>query len=681
MKYVRGSSFIGTVTSNSHEQGYIRDTKFQLELAFEHQDFIQGKKNGKINKIIKASGCKITFHERYNEYNMLIDVVTPYPTRALEGLVLLEEELPAELSMKIPDLYHKRIIGVGGKNIQRIMKTYGVFVKFSGADEHATFGGYYENEDNVIVRTPAKNRAQLQPFKNEVMELVDNLPQKETSMNLTIPREYHRLVLGPKGKNIYEVKNATKVEIVFPQKESGSEEVILRGTDVSIQKARNLILELVPEVFEFQIPASPGVDSALSNEDWVGLISHLSDTNTSVLVFKPRMNKNGNYEGDYSILIYHWRGNSKLDKVRNLLGNYLQSKQITTQTSQLPRSGSSHVLPGSKSYNSFQVFSSKLFAPVTEANPIFNKAQPNGAEGAFEGLGKTRNMGNASSLRQAFEEGSNPPSASGTSRYSDFESRGRTSGQEQHKPYITRSQCEISPDRQSHASAGRQSQHSGSFAHTHHMGTSVPSTPYEEYQKAQQGQILDHVRQPDPQFVGMLLSKSLPSTQLQEMMRQQQREASGLGSGVKLEDTLSAKPSMADENNVPGLLTLEEMEYIVGSNDGAFCLFQVAARVSIKFPRLEIDCLLTTISLTKYGKILEEEEVDFATLLTLTEGDLKEIGITALGARKKIMGAISDLKRFKARGLNSSAGNLEGALANKNKAGVDERKEPVLLAK
>jgi len=36
----------------------------------------------------------------------------------LLGLNMLQEELPAEVSFHVPEVYHKRIIGVGGKNIQ-----------------------------------------------------------------------------------------------------------------------------------------------------------------------------------------------------------------------------------------------------------------------------------------------------------------------------------------------------------------------------------------------------------------------------------------------------------------------------------------------------------------------------------------------------------------------------------
>jgi hypothetical protein len=67
-----------------------RDAKFQLELGVEHREFINGKKNGKINKIIKMSGSKVTFQEAVRGVNMAIELLNPSPGKALEGLALLE---------------------------------------------------------------------------------------------------------------------------------------------------------------------------------------------------------------------------------------------------------------------------------------------------------------------------------------------------------------------------------------------------------------------------------------------------------------------------------------------------------------------------------------------------------------------------------------------------------------
>lgn len=116
---------------------------------------------------------------------------------------MLLEELPAEISFHVPESYHKRIIGVGGRTIQRIMKKYGVFVKFfngsagavpprpgeeledsvsarspGGPTAHDDSEGVSalalgDAEDNVVARTPAKNAINLDNLKSAVLEMVN----------------------------------------------------------------------------------------------------------------------------------------------------------------------------------------------------------------------------------------------------------------------------------------------------------------------------------------------------------------------------------------------------------------------------------------------------------------------------------------------------------------------------
>lgn len=158
--------------------------RFQIELGNEHRDFIAGKKNGKLNKIMKICGVRIKF-ETFNDYNFLMDISGPN-AGTLSGLSMLEEELPAEISFHVPDIYHKRIIGMGGQNIQRIMKLYGVYVKFSNSEEFALLGGYGDNEDNVLARTPAKNAINLDSLKQAIM---DTVGPKVTQLFLRLHQE------------------------------------------------------------------------------------------------------------------------------------------------------------------------------------------------------------------------------------------------------------------------------------------------------------------------------------------------------------------------------------------------------------------------------------------------------------------------------------------------------------
>lgn len=111
-----------------------------------------------------------------------------------QGMTLVEQEMPASISFHVPDQYHKRIIGIGGQHIQRIMKKHSVFVKFSNAMDRGmnlprqrgqgsglltgVLGGMGREDDdvkvdNVICRTPARNAQNLELVKTEILDMVD----------------------------------------------------------------------------------------------------------------------------------------------------------------------------------------------------------------------------------------------------------------------------------------------------------------------------------------------------------------------------------------------------------------------------------------------------------------------------------------------------------------------------
>jgi hypothetical protein len=56
-----------------------------------------------------------------------------------------------------------------------------------------------------------------------------------------------------------------------------------------------------------------------------------------------------------------------------------------------------------------------------------------------------------------------------------------------------------------------------------------------------------------------------------------------------------------------------------------------------------ISHILESIDHAKYLPQFIEHEIDYQTFLTLEDADLKELGIKALGSRKKILGVIKEL--------------------------------------
>lgn len=254
-------------------KAFHHEIRFQVELANEHREFISGKKNGKINKIMQTTNVKIKF-ETFNDHNFLIDV-SGNDASVLTGLTLLQEELPAEISFHVPEAYHKRIIGIGGRNIQRIMKKYGVYVKFSNAEEFAALGGYNDNEDNVVARTPSKNAINLENLKQSVMEIVNPKDKDYVNETLSIPRRYHRALLGEKAIFIHDIETKTNSRVRFPDKETASDVVTIFGPESQVQIAAAMLLEHVPFEADMAVPPSADLPKVCASADFMTFVERI----------------------------------------------------------------------------------------------------------------------------------------------------------------------------------------------------------------------------------------------------------------------------------------------------------------------------------------------------------------------------------------------------------------------
>ncbi|XP_053384044.1 protein bicaudal C homolog 1-B-like [Mercenaria mercenaria] len=74
-------------------------------------------------------------------------------------------------------------------------------------------------------------------------------------------------------------------------------------------------------------------------------------------------------------------------------------------------------------------------------------------------------------------------------------------------------------------------------------------------------------------------------------------------------------------------------------------------------PKLDLAELFIKLGLGKYTDLFQQQEIDLPTFLTLTDHDLRELGISTFGARKKMLLAIADLN--KRRMLMSANSPLE----------------------
>ncbi|KAJ5643317.1 uncharacterized protein N7484_005824 [Penicillium longicatenatum] len=230
--------------------------RVKIELANEHKEFVSGKKNGKINKIMGQSNVQIIF-DGFNEYNFYIDVCGNQYESTKNGLDLVEQEMPASISFHVPDQYHKRIIGIGGQHIQRIMKKYSVFVKFSNAMDRGGMGKEDDDikVDNVICRTPARNAQSLDLVKQEIMDMVEKVDAEYVSERVVINRLYHRELLA-RMTEIDELEKKWNCKIEFPSTELASDVVNISGPEYQVPQAVDALLGMVPESHELHFQSS-----------------------------------------------------------------------------------------------------------------------------------------------------------------------------------------------------------------------------------------------------------------------------------------------------------------------------------------------------------------------------------------------------------------------------------------
>ncbi|KAK3987830.1 meiotically up-regulated gene 60 protein [Cladorrhinum sp. PSN332] len=243
--------------------------RVRIELANEHKEFVSGKKNGKINKIMGQSSVQILF-DNFGEYNFNIEVMTNSYEAMKHGLMLVEQEMPASISFHVPDQYHKRIIGIGGQHIQRIMKKYSVFVKFSNAMDR---GGMSREDDdtrvdNVICRTPARNAQSLELVKSEILEMVDRADTEFTNQVVKVDRLYHRQLLS-RLNEIDALEKKFNCKLVFPSTEQATDELVVSGPAWQAAMFIDEILSMVPGKHEVVMERTAPLIKFLESPEFV----------------------------------------------------------------------------------------------------------------------------------------------------------------------------------------------------------------------------------------------------------------------------------------------------------------------------------------------------------------------------------------------------------------------------
>ncbi|KAG5266779.1 hypothetical protein AALO_G00236130 [Alosa alosa] len=140
--------------------------------------------------------------------------------------------------------------------------------------------------------------------------------------------------------------------------------------------------------------------------------------------------------------------------------------------------------------------------------------------------------------------------------------------------------------------------------------------------------VVTEVRTPTNTWSGLGFSKSMPAETIKELRRA---------------NHISYKPTMSTTYEV------HKMEHYLSSSNYMDCISSMngtnGCSLNASLKGSELPELFSKLGLGKYTDVFQQQEIDLQTFLTLTDQDLKELGITTFGARRKMLLAISELNK------------------------------------
>lgn len=213
-------------TSKKKRDGQVESKQPEVVVKEEKHQFKMTVPNGKISEIIgekgasirairDSTGCEVELpkknadksqFDRYKEVQITLTGSKKGITEAKKIIDAIVGEREMEDKVKIPVRKIGKLIGPGGANTKQIREKTGCFLDIPKENpDGAKFA-------EIAIRGPASAVANAKGM------ILDFVGPNEKEVSLSIPVEKVGAIVGPAGKNINKIREATGVEIQLPDK-------------------------------------------------------------------------------------------------------------------------------------------------------------------------------------------------------------------------------------------------------------------------------------------------------------------------------------------------------------------------------------------------------------------------------------------------------------------------------
>lgn len=186
-----------------------------------HKNVI-GKGGATVGAIMKETGTRVEIPDAKSDSDVITVVGREANCQRARDMILKIQSEFADIVdevITIDPKYHGGIIGPNGRVIASIMTEFGVQVRFPRVAGKATKKPEDTAPDAVTVSGPSEDVAKA---KVRLLELASERALNSHNEDLTVPRKYHRFLIGKAGAILKDIiKETGIVSILFPNSKSG----------------------------------------------------------------------------------------------------------------------------------------------------------------------------------------------------------------------------------------------------------------------------------------------------------------------------------------------------------------------------------------------------------------------------------------------------------------------------
>jgi polyribonucleotide nucleotidyltransferase len=160
--------------------------------------------------------------------------------------VVKDQEEMVTIDCEIEQQYHRTVMGAKGSQVQRITRDFDVNIKFpdkASENGEPPVPSADRSSDPNIIRITGKNVN----CEGAAAALKDLVP---ITAEVSIPFEFHRFIIGQKGKEVREMMNEFDVNIRVPAADQQSDIILVSGVPAHVENAKEGLAEKMKKLEE-----------------------------------------------------------------------------------------------------------------------------------------------------------------------------------------------------------------------------------------------------------------------------------------------------------------------------------------------------------------------------------------------------------------------------------------------